>query len=437
MKFELPVSLNDLGAYLPRLIDLAGRERWAKRVRQLEREGSRSLFQAKIVTDHHWLEMELAVLMDLQSTHGRLPPEQIGPQSMAALRFAGTVVEAHARITPTGRKSLEGRLRDSLNSTFPSFFLEMEIALRLFEEGFEVEFPDIEGTGLVDLFFRKDAVEGEVECKSLSADAGRKIHRKDFYRFVDAIRSTIEAHASSRSRSILLVTLRDRLPTDDISQNTLRAAALRVLKAPERRGEHGPFFSVEREAFEQRLDPTFLQDHATFARRQSEFYTACQKAFGDACHVTGGMGPDGACFVVMRSEREDDHSKPTLEAIKKAATQLSSSRPGFVAVQYEDIEARDLTLPHLRRRSALLANNVFHSSHGAHVAGVYYCAYAGLQVDQNRLATPAFVCINPKLKFSLDGLPFRLGIRNSEFAQALGVDPAHTDPDDFKYGTTL
>ena len=346
---------------------------------------------------------------------------------MAALLFAGMTVETHKHLTTTGQKNLVGRLRDGLKANFAGPYLELQVALGLLDEGFDIEFPDLEGEATYDIRFQNGEIVGEVECKSLSADAGRKIHRKDFYRFIDAIGPRIMEYAKNSIRSVLVITLNDRMLPDVESQRVLRTATSRVLTEANLTQLSGPNFVVEREPYERRLANTdFIES--------KELYAACSKAFGPNCHAAGVMSETGGCLVVVRSRREDDPSKPQLEALKKATSQLTGNHPGFIALQFEDIEPPDLTLPHLRRRAAILANVVFHSNDSSHLAAVYHTAYGGLHSAGALLAKPAFVFWNPRWDRSTDGLPFRAGMSNSEFALRLGVDPGKTDPDDHMYG---
>jgi hypothetical protein len=427
MRFDLPRTIDNLAAYFPAFLDLSGGARWWRRVDQLYDEGKKSPFLAKIMSDHHWLELELSVQIAIWQEHGRLLPGEVFPRSMAALLFAGMIVEAHKQLGTAGRNNLQGRLRGALKTDFAGLYLELDVALGLIDQGFDVEFPDLEGTAAYDIRFGNGDIVGEVECKSLSADAGRKIHRKDFYRFIDALAPSIAEYAKHSSPAVVVITLDDRLSADTTSQRALRTAASRVLTEAGVTQFAGPNFQIEREPYERRLL------RANFADSK-ELYAACFEAFGANCHVSGIMNETGGCLVVVRSRREDDHSKPQLEALKKATSQLSGDHPGFVALQFEDIEPPDLTLPHVRRRAAILANAVFHSKESSHLAAVYHTAYGGLHPAEGLLAKPAFVFWNPRWTGTADGLPFRAGMRNSEFALSLGVDPAKTDPDGYIYG---
>ena len=214
MRYTLANDLPGLAAYLPRFLDLAGGDRWRKRAVQLAESVNRSIFNAKIVADYHWLELELSRQMIIAKDLGRLVAKEVDLQSIASLYFAGTVVEVYERLTQVGQTTLEGRLRDGLKAEtgFASLYLEMEIAQKLIDAGYDVAFADMEGTARYDLRFSNETFVGEVECKSLSVDAGRKIHRKDFYRFIDAVGPTLGERAATGAREVLVITLQGRLP---------------------------------------------------------------------------------------------------------------------------------------------------------------------------------------------------------------------------------
>jgi hypothetical protein len=321
-----------------------------------------------------------------------------------------------------GRSTLEGRIRDSLQAEtgFAPLYLEMEIARRLIEAAFEVEFSDMEGISRYDLRFWRGPTEGEVECKSLSADAGRKIHRKDFYRFIDAIGEEITNRAAAGANEILVVTVDDRMPSDTERQARLRSATRRMLAEPSLARTDGQFFNITRESSAR------LASEA----RARDFYQCCRDAYGDNCHVSGAMTPEGGCLIVVRSRREDDHSKPLLEALKKAAAQLSATRPGFIAVQFDDIAPADLLLPHLRRRAGILSYYLFHSCRAAHVSATFFCCYGGLTASPRGIGAPAFGIPNPKPTIKLtpeDYSPFLGHVPDAEFAALLGEPPPTED----------
>jgi hypothetical protein len=420
VRFKLETDPCNLAEALQNFVDCAGRDRWKKRVLQLSIEATQSPFLAKIVADYHWLELVLSTQLIGLETKGELFGEGDRLECLAALQFAEMVTQTRDRLSAGAQATLDGRVRDGLKAEtgYASLYLEMETARQLLEAGFEVEFTDLDGVGRYDLRFWNEQVGGEVECKSLSTDAGRKVHRKDFYRFVDAIGSELASRVQAQPSEVLLVTLDDRLPADSGRQKILRAAAVRMLKEPRIESIHESFFSISREPLQWRISDLN-------SASEKEFYQLCRNVYGNACHVSGALTESGGCLLVMKSRKEDDHSKPLLEAMKKAATQFSGTRPGFIAVQFDDLNPRDLLLPHLRRRMGLLSQYLFNECPADHVAATYFRIYGGLTAFGDRIGSPGFAIPNPKAKFQMVSAeygPFLAHLPDAEFARRLGAE---------------
>lgn len=411
MKFDLPYDVSRLRGCLPAFVELIGDNLWQKRVLQLHDKCRRSPWGMKIVDDYHWLEMELDAMAIEEYANECIRTRY--SRGLAALRFAASVVEMHGRLSTPGKTAIEGRLRDSMKSGFPGLFLEMEAALLLMGSGYDVEFPDLQGTGNVDLQFQRSGVECEVECKSQSVDAGRKVHRSDFYRFMDEVSDHVSSCVHSGSREIVHISVADRFPTDDEQMTQLADAVRRMLETGSTHREDDAWFKVDRLPFET------IGNVST--ANTPDFYAACKKVFGEPCHIAGPVTNAGACLIVAKSEREDDTSKPLLEAMKKANEQLTANRPGFVAIQFNDMMPSDLSLPHLRRRAAILSTYLFGSRQSAHLAAVYFCAYAGLHYFGEKVGIPGFACWNPRLTFPNADLPFRDSYSDDDFSTILDV----------------
>ena len=126
----------------------------------------------------------------------------------------------------------------------------------------------------------------------------------------------------------------------------------------------------------------------------------------------------------MRSERLDDTSQPWLEAMRKASTQFSGRRPGFIAMQFQDIAAADLMLPHLRRRAGILSYALFGHYGASHVNATYVCGYSAGVARNGQFGVPAFAVPNPAPKYPLDPhevSPFFVHIPDADFAEAIGA----------------
>ena len=191
MRFTLPTEPEALASYLPEFMSLAGIDRWTKRVNQLADEMEQSAYLHKIVLDYHWLEMNVCHQWQVFTQEKRVDLTALPDLNLAALRFAATIVEVNKQLGEKGKRVLAGRILDALKAEngFAALYLELSLVQRLVTWGFDVQLPDMEGTGQFDLLVSRDDFFAEVECKSQSADAGRQIHRKHFYRLMALIQS--------------------------------------------------------------------------------------------------------------------------------------------------------------------------------------------------------------------------------------------------------
>ena len=406
-----------LGDCIPRFLGLVGKERWFKRVDHLDTEQHQSPFQWKIVKDYHWLEMAISFQSDVFAKEGRFRPELTDALILTALNFAATTVEVHARLSQVGQRNFEGRLRDGLKAEtgYASLYLELDLAQRLMDAGFDVDFADMEATAEFDLLFSRGMFTGEVECKSLSTDAGRQIHRKDFYRFMEAFLPVLKAQRALHQPEVLLITLDGRLSSSISDQAALRTATRIVLEDRAQTILAGHGFELERRDF----------NAAHFGASTSDtkaFYSACSATFGPNTHVAGGLTEDAGCLVVMRSKREDDTSKPMLEAMRKASGQFSGQRPCFIAIQMHGIEPADLMLPHIRRQAGVLSYALYDHYGSSHVNATYFTGFGAVVASHGIVGTPAFAIPNRKPAFSVgpaDASPFLAGISDEAYAAAI------------------
>ena len=419
MRFNVFSDLERLAPYIPLFFRLVDPDRWYRRVEQLDAEQKSSPYLWKIVSDYHWLEMALSHQADVLAKEGRLLSKRVDQLALVALQFAGAIVEINARLPEDAQRQLKGRLRDGLKaeSGFAALYLEVGLALRLMAEGYEVRFPDLDSSANYDIEFSRNGFVGEVECKSLSADAGRHIHRKDFYRFIQALSPQLKAHADLERQEILVITLKKRLSPNVSKQAELRRATAVMLKANAPSSMRRAGFRIERRDYNECLGAAPRND-------ERAFYRFCEDAFGPNPHIAGGLTETGGCFVVMRCEREDDTSKPWLEAMRKAASQFTGHRPSFIAVQFQDITTADLMLPHLRRCAGILSYALFGHYGADHVNATYVCGFAAVVDKEGQLGTPAFAIPNPKPRFPIDpgqAAPFLVHIADADFAVAIGA----------------
>ena len=419
MRVAISSELAALAEYIPRFLDLVGEDRWFKRVDHLDNQQQQSPFQWKIVKDYHWLEMAISFQSDVLAKEGRLLPELTDALNLAALNFAARTVEVHARLSRVGQRNLEGRLRDGLKAetSYAALYLELDLAQRLMDAGYDVNFADMEQTAQFDFLFSRGMFTGEAECKSLSSDAGRQIHRKDFYRFMEALSPTRVAKWALLQPEVLLITLDRRLSSNISDQAALRTATQTMLEDRARTILAGEGFELERRELNGAHFSASVSD-------EKALYAALSKTFGANTHIAGALTKDAGFLVVMRSKREDDTSKPILEAMRKASSQFSGQRPAFIAIQMHGIEPADLMLPHLRRQAGILSYALYNNYGGSHVNATFFSGFGAVVASDGSVGTPAFAIPNPKPAFSVgsaDASPFLAHMSDEAFAAAIGA----------------
>ncbi len=228
-----------------------------------------------------------------------------------------------------------------------------------------------------------------------------------------AVLPELSARASGLDVSeVIIITLNDRLPSVTPERNALIEATKHLIIASEIVTVNRPNFTITRELYS-----AAFADSAN-ATEQS-LYKEAQRKFGQNCHLAGIQMETGRLIVIMRSEKPDDPSKAQLDAMKKAAMQLPSDLPGFIALQHNDISSADLTLPHFKDKAALLAGYLFFQTGADHIAGVYLSSYGTISVSADAFGYVGVLLRNPSCRFEDEGLPFQSGLSREVFKQIL------------------
>ncbi|MAN44593.1 MAG: hypothetical protein GYB49_05770 [Alphaproteobacteria bacterium] len=378
MKILLPSEFRDLIRFVPEFIALCGAP-FQSRIRQLHQDFDTSPFLAKIVIDYHWMELCLANLSDTDEAH-----DGKNIDNWCAVKFAFMCVEAHRQLTPRGRTELEGRLRDALKSDagFAPLYAEMDTASRFLAMGFDVGFEDMDGRAKFDFLVSDDEEACEIECKSFSVDAGRKIHRRDFYRLVNTVEQELAALPPNQKEA-LVVTLKGRLSGSEPQRKEIAQAIRSHINEPS---------ASARSTEECRIEVVDLSNFDL----DDDLHAKIKERFGENAHAAGAFTDTSSRMLIVRSEAEDDTSKPVLQHIRFAAEQLSKSRPGFVALQFNDTELSDTLPDNLVRRVGILSNAAFYHYQATHLAGVFASSYRNALGDGTDLASVrGLIILNP------------------------------------------
>ena len=287
-----------------------------------------SYFQEKLA-----LETALVKARRYSRNTGSLP---FGPEYDLAYYFAVNAHRIHSALPNDAREFFSGRLKHAVNNLHGAqpFAFEIGMAVHVMRRSWDVDFADYSGTGRFDFLARRQDVEIEMEVKSPSGDAGRKIHRKEMNRLADLMVPTTDQLAKEQGCHLLRVTVPDRLPAEekelvDISALVAKAAGRKsTVTADVARVEYG-FRNI-----------SDWPDPRT-GNEAREFF---EELFGVSNqHILFRGREPTIVAVLVESSLPSQVLKALADQAKKAADQCTGKRPAVIALQFADpIDAAEL-----------------------------------------------------------------------------------------------
>jgi hypothetical protein len=194
------------------LIDLSA---LAKRVTALQRDYERNYLLKELIADKYNLEF---ALLDLSKAPTADNLSKLSPSidELRALEFSIQFCMLYNGAHPKQQRALSKRFFGCLNDAhgIAPFELELVTALNLTNFGFAIRPAESTGNRF-DLLADVDNFQFEVECKHISADSGRKIHRRPFSELANSlICKAREAFPSVDGLLQTSIAARSSLPTD-------------------------------------------------------------------------------------------------------------------------------------------------------------------------------------------------------------------------------
>ena len=209
------------------------------------------------------------------------------------------------------------------DDTARTFLFELDIAIHFFHRGYEVKFIDLQDLGTFDLLVSNGQEELEIECKTKSADAGRKITRGNFYLLCDVLTAELAPLAESFA---VLFKCDGRLSGN---QELFHAVAAEIRKCRDAQIDNG---QVDTLCFEIRNLSSGLQ-----IRTDEEARAALAPHWSPAGHYFVTSNRE-TLVVGCESTDRDQVLKAIYEDLKRGAGQLSKTRPSMLACQIEELE---------------------------------------------------------------------------------------------------
>lgn len=190
---------------------------WLRQVKECKTAIRGNLLLKAYLQKEYEIAYQLSHMSDLAHQYGRIPPAYCMDRTIyPAVGFMAQVLSAIKQLAPADADRVLGRVKGAFKNPddMRALRLELTAATHFLRRGKTVSWPEITGTGRFDLL-----VEGlgtgalEVECKSISADKGRKIHRREVLDFYALVKPKVTQTIAGLARGLfLVVTLPDRLP---------------------------------------------------------------------------------------------------------------------------------------------------------------------------------------------------------------------------------
>lgn len=345
MHFEPSAYPAEMAPMLRRFIGITGWDPWKRRFKAFESWIAANPLMENFIAERYPVEIALAQAKNHIALSGRLPTRITSSEQYRLFSFISMTVRVYQRLNAEAQKRFAGAIRGALRSDsgLSPFVAEMVVAGHLMAKSFDVEFHDFEGGGGFDFLATKEDVELEVECKHISGDIGRQIHKKKLYDLGGVSFAHI-ADALNRNPGGQFV--RIKLPgrlTGQTEQLTRISDYISVALMRRTNIDQPKSISVEYEAFSIVGTPFDSLGNETGLKEAVRDYL--ERKFGAINpHVLMHFRPNhGAVVLVVESEQRDKVMKGIISQLKEAGrSQLTGKRPGILCVYLSDMDYEQL-----------------------------------------------------------------------------------------------
>lgn len=334
-------------AVYQRLATAIGPEHWQGAVARQEVAIRSNHFLRDYLRSEYTIAYQLEKLRRLVAIHGNVPLQACNDRSIfPAMGFAAQVLGVLSTCTTKHARTFVKRVRTAFGTAenMHGLRLELQAATHFTRRGKHVTWRRVNNAGTYDLLVDDLGPSGlEVECKSISCNKGRRIHRLDALNFWGEVWKDISSVAQNLHTGMAVVlTVPYRLPAEPEQRAALaREVVSQVVAGTGARLTDGSDLRV------QNFDPVPLK--ASIEGDRQAVRTAIDVATGTtnreaALYATpaGGM-----LAFVMQSAVEDDVLNQVFATLNNSASrQFTGQRGALFWVALQGIDAEQLTSVH-------------------------------------------------------------------------------------------
>lgn len=369
-----------------RLVSAIGAGHWQGAVARQEEAIRANHFLGDYLRSEYAIAYQLDRLRRLVRRFGTVPHEACNdPSIFLSLAFAAQVLRV-LEISPAKQaKAFVKRVRTAFSSSteMHGLRLELQAATHFARRGQRLAWHRVKKEGSFDLLVEDLGPSGlEVECKSISENKGRRIHRRAALEFWGELWKDVASVAQNlRSGLAVVLTVPYRLPEDVGERGALgREVVTRILAGS------GATLGGGAEVRIEPFDPAKIE--AAKDKGRDELRKAIGVATGTANREAAvyGTPAGGMLAFVMQSAVEDDVLDQVFATLDdSAARQFTRKRGALFWVALQGIDADQLLSVHEQdsgpgEQPTALRLGVSNFLHRApdHIVGVVFSSRSGL-----------------------------------------------------------
>lgn len=369
-----------------RLASAIGAGHWQGAVARQEEAIRSNHFLGEYLRSEYAIAYQLDRLRRLVEKFGTVPHTACNdPSIFPSLGFAAQVLGVLERSTVKETRTFVKRVRTAFSSSenMHGLRLELQAATHFARRGQRVAWHRVKNEGSFDLLIEDLGPSGlEVECKSISENKGRRIHRRAALEFWGELWKDVASVAQNlRSGLAVVLTVPYRLPEDVGERGALgREVVTRILDGS------GATLGGGAEVRIEPFDPAKIE--AAKDKGRDELRKAIDVATGTANREAAvyGTPAGGMLAFVMQSAVEDDVLDQVFATLDdSAARQFTRNRGALFWVALQGIDADQLLSVHEQdsgpgEQPTALRLGVSNFLHRApdHIVGVVFSSRSGL-----------------------------------------------------------
>jgi len=341
------INTADVPSVYRRLASAIGAGYWQGAVARQEEAIRANHFLGDYLRSEYAIAYQLDRLRVLFAKHGVLPNEACNnPNIFPSLAFATQILEVLERSSSKQASSFVKRVRGAFSKSgeLHGLRLELQAATHFVRRGQKVAWHRKKSEGSFDLLIEDLGPTGlEVECKSISDDKGRRIHRRDALDFWGELwEGVAEVAQNLRTGLAVVLTIPNRLPVDSTERAALAKEVITRIVAGSG--------SILGGGADVCIKPF---DHAIIKAAKDKGKKELRKAIDAATGTTNreavmyGTPEGGMLAFVMQSALEDKVLNEVFATLaESAAHQFTRKRGALFWVALQGIDADQLLSLH-------------------------------------------------------------------------------------------